>query len=130
MVGDRGWRKAGVAALFLAPSLIVLVAFWIGPMIGTVWVSLQDWNLIGEPTFAGLANYTELLGDADLMVGDAARVVLRQKQGAGKEDGSMLLKIEKVLLLKAVEFFQSTSDQALVELADLVSELDEQRGRR
>jgi multiple sugar transport system permease protein len=65
MVGDRGWRKAGVAAAFLAPSLIVLLGFWIGPMLGTVWVSLQDWNLIGTPTFAGLDNYTELATDTD-----------------------------------------------------------------
>jgi multiple sugar transport system permease protein len=65
MVGDRGWRKVGVAAAFLAPSLVVLLGFWIGPMLGTVWVSLQDWNLIGTPSFAGLDNYRELAGDAD-----------------------------------------------------------------
>ncbi|QGN50857.1 ABC transporter permease subunit [Micromonospora sp. WMMC415] len=34
-------------------------------MLGTAWVSLQDWNLIGVPTFVGLDNYTELLGDAE-----------------------------------------------------------------
>ncbi|MBM0236361.1 sugar ABC transporter permease [Micromonospora sp. ATA32] len=34
-------------------------------MVGTAWVSLQDWNLIGVPTFVGLDNYTELLGDAE-----------------------------------------------------------------
>jgi multiple sugar transport system permease protein len=65
MVGDRGWRKVAVAAAFLAPSLVVLVGFWIGPMLGTVWVSLQDWNLIGTPTFVGLDNYTELATDID-----------------------------------------------------------------
>jgi multiple sugar transport system permease protein len=65
MVGDRGWRKVGVAVAFLAPSLVVLIGFWIGPMLGTVWVSLQDWNLIGTPTFAGLDNYTELATDID-----------------------------------------------------------------
>jgi multiple sugar transport system permease protein len=65
MVGDRGWRKVGVAAAFLAPSLVALLGFWIGPMLGTVWVSLQDWNLIGTPTFAGLDNYTELATDTD-----------------------------------------------------------------
>lgn len=65
MVGDRGWRKAGVVAAFLAPSLLVLLLFWIGPMIGTVWVSLQDWNLIGTARFAGLDNYAELAQDTD-----------------------------------------------------------------
>ncbi len=65
MVGDRGWRKAGVAGAFLAPSLIVLLLFWIGPMLGTVWVSLQEWNLIGTAKFAGLDNYVELANDSD-----------------------------------------------------------------
>jgi multiple sugar transport system permease protein len=65
MVGDRGWRKAGVVAAFLAPSLLVLLLFWIGPMLGTVWVSLQDWNLIGTAKFAGLDNFVELAHDGD-----------------------------------------------------------------
>ncbi|NUR73438.1 MAG: sugar ABC transporter permease [Hamadaea sp.] len=34
-------------------------------MIGTVWVSFQDWNLIGVPSFVGLDNYAELAKDAD-----------------------------------------------------------------
>ncbi|MCP2324523.1 multiple sugar transport system permease protein [Hamadaea flava] len=65
MSARRRWRNAGVAAIFLAPSLVTLLAFWIGPMIGTVWVSLQDWNLIGVPSFVGLDNYAELAKDAD-----------------------------------------------------------------
>ncbi|MFJ6197361.1 carbohydrate ABC transporter permease [Micromonospora sp. NPDC092111] len=63
---SRQRRRTAVAAVaFLAPSLVLLLAFWIGPMIGTAWVSLQDWNLIGEPSFVGLDNYTELWGDAE-----------------------------------------------------------------
>ncbi|WP_290869223.1 sugar ABC transporter permease [Hamadaea sp.] len=65
MSAQRRWRNAGVAAIFLAPSLVTLLAFWIGPMIGTVWVSFQDWNLIGVPSFVGLDNYAELAKDAD-----------------------------------------------------------------
>jgi len=64
MVGDRGVRKALVVAAFLAPSLVVLLAFWIGPMLGTVWVSLQNWNLIGKARFVGTDNYVELANDA------------------------------------------------------------------
>lgn len=58
-------RNGLVAAVFLLPSLMTLLAFWIGPMLGTAWVSLLDWSLIGEPSFAGLDNYTELVGDKD-----------------------------------------------------------------
>jgi multiple sugar transport system permease protein len=64
MVSNRA-RTAAVAALFLAPSLVTLLAFWIGPMLGTAWVSLLDWSLIGEPAFVGLDNYTELVQDKD-----------------------------------------------------------------
>ena len=63
-IGPR-LRTAGAAAAFLAPSLVLLLGFWIGPMVGTAWVSLQDWNLIGVPTFVGLENYRELLGDTE-----------------------------------------------------------------
>ena len=65
MVGDRGWRKVGVVVAFLAPSLAVLLGFWIGPMLGTVWVSLQNWNLIGKARFAGFDNYVELAQDTE-----------------------------------------------------------------
>ncbi|MFC8846526.1 MULTISPECIES: carbohydrate ABC transporter permease [unclassified Micromonospora] len=63
--GRERRRTAVAAAAFLAPSLVLLLAFWIGPMVGTAWVSLQDWNLIGEPSFVGLDNYAELWGDAE-----------------------------------------------------------------
>ena len=49
--------------MFLAPSLLALVAFSIGPMLGTAWVSLHEWNLIRGPAYVGLANYRELLHD-------------------------------------------------------------------
>jgi multiple sugar transport system permease protein len=65
VVGDRGWRKVGVVVAFLAPSLAVLLGFWIGPMLGTVWVSLQNWNLIGRARFAGFDNYVELAQDTE-----------------------------------------------------------------
>ena len=57
--------------MFLAPSLLALLAFSIGPMIGTLWVSLQDWNLIRPAEFIGLGNYRELWHD------DAFRRALR-----------------------------------------------------
>ena len=63
MVGLSGWRKAAVLAGFLAPSLIALLAFSVGPMIGTAWVSLQEWNLLRAPRYIGLANFRELLHD-------------------------------------------------------------------
>ena len=65
MVGLTGRRKAVVVAGFLAPSFLALVAFSLGPMVGTVWVSLQEWNLIRDMRFVGADNYRELWGDED-----------------------------------------------------------------
>lgn len=63
MVGVAGWRKAVVVAVFLAPSLLCLLAFSLGPMVGTVWTSLREWNLIRPAAFIGLDNFRELWGD-------------------------------------------------------------------
>jgi multiple sugar transport system permease protein len=65
MVGPRGVRKAGLIALFLAPSAIPLLLFTIVPMIGAAWVSLHSWNLQSPMRWVGLSNYHRLLGDTD-----------------------------------------------------------------
>ena len=65
MVGATGWRKAATVTAFLAPSLVCLLAFSIGPMVGTLWTSLQEWNLIRPARFIGLDNYRELCDDED-----------------------------------------------------------------
>ena len=65
MVGQSGVKKALTVSVFLGPSLLALLAFSIGPMVGTVWVSLQDWNLIRDADFIGFDNYRELWGDDD-----------------------------------------------------------------
>jgi multiple sugar transport system permease protein len=65
MIGAQGWRKALVVIAFLAPSLVALLAFSIGPMAGTLWVSVQEWNLIRPARFIGLGNYRDLWHDDD-----------------------------------------------------------------
>ncbi len=51
--------------LFLAPFFVVFAIFGVFPLAYTGWVSLHDWNLIGNHTFVGFANYTELFADPD-----------------------------------------------------------------
>jgi multiple sugar transport system permease protein len=65
VIGATGWRKALIVLAFLGPSLITLLAFSVGPMVGTAWVSLQEWNLIRDAEFIGIDNYRELWGDDD-----------------------------------------------------------------
>lgn len=50
--------------LYVAPFFILFAIFGAYPLVYTAWVSLHDWNLIGDnPAFVGLANYAELIGD-------------------------------------------------------------------
>jgi len=63
MPGERGWQRAATAALFLAPSLLPLLAFVIVPMLASLVLTLFEWNLLRPPEFVGLANFERLLGD-------------------------------------------------------------------
>jgi cellobiose transport system permease protein len=59
--GGREEQAAGYA--FVAPFFIVFGVFGLFPMVFTLWVSLHEWNLLGEHTWTGFANYTELATD-------------------------------------------------------------------
>lgn len=63
MVGDRGWKKVGIVALFLLPALIPLVLFRLFPMVASFFVSLTEWNLLRPPVWVGFGNYVEVLTD-------------------------------------------------------------------
>ncbi|WP_018220480.1 carbohydrate ABC transporter permease [Salinispora pacifica] len=49
--------------LYIAPFFLVFGIFGLYPMLRTAWMSLHDWDLIGDRTFIGLDNYTRLLSD-------------------------------------------------------------------
>ncbi|MGK5739162.1 carbohydrate ABC transporter permease [Micromonospora sp. URMC 103] len=49
--------------LYIAPFFVVFGIFGLYPMLRTAWMSLHDWNLIGDHTFIGFDNYTALLSD-------------------------------------------------------------------
>jgi len=51
--------------VFVAPFFVVFAIFGVFPLVYTGWVSLHDWHLIGDHTFVGFANYTELFADPD-----------------------------------------------------------------
>lgn len=61
----RSWRYRITVAAFLLPSAVPLVMFIFYPMGHALWTSLHQWNLIGDKTWVGLANYTSLLTNPD-----------------------------------------------------------------
>lgn len=59
----RRWR-INSGYLFVAPSLVIIAVFVIGPIGQALWMSVHDWSFVlpAKP-FVGLENYRELAGD-------------------------------------------------------------------
>ncbi len=49
--------------LFIAPMIVGLLIFRIGPIIASVVISFTEWNIISDPEWIGLRNYMELFTD-------------------------------------------------------------------
>jgi len=48
---------------FISPFFIVFGVFGLFPLLFTFWVSLHDWNLLGDKSWVGMENYQTLLSD-------------------------------------------------------------------
>jgi multiple sugar transport system permease protein len=56
--------KAVAPYLFLAPFLLLFIAFIVAPLAYALWMSVFRDTLVGGRQFAGAANYLKVLGDA------------------------------------------------------------------
>ncbi|RYH07193.1 carbohydrate ABC transporter permease [Tropicimonas sp. IMCC6043] len=55
-------REAIEGWLFVSPTLIGFLIFFLGPLIAVVFYSLSEWNLLSQKTtYVGLANYADAL---------------------------------------------------------------------
>jgi multiple sugar transport system permease protein len=60
----RGRPRRGIAtAVLLAPACILFGLFVVYPIIGSIRLSLYDWNGAGAMSWVGLGNYRELFAD-------------------------------------------------------------------
>lgn len=59
---ERGRIVQGL--LYSSPLLLGILFFWLGPMIYSLYLITQDWNLITPPKFVGLANIQQVLHDS------------------------------------------------------------------
>jgi ABC-type sugar transport system permease subunit len=57
-----------VSYLFILPALLLVVVLLLVPMLQNIYYSFFDWDGIGKPVFAGVANYARLLVDQDLLI--------------------------------------------------------------
>ena len=56
-----GTKNALDGLLFASPNVLGFVAFFAGPLLFSLFVSLTEWDAFGEPVFVGLSNYAEIL---------------------------------------------------------------------
>ena len=49
--------------LFLAPSLIIIAIFVLGPAVAALYLSFTEYNIIQPPQWIGAGNYFDLIGD-------------------------------------------------------------------
>lgn len=59
----RRWIEALWAYFFIAPSVIGLLVFTIGPIIAAFALTFYSWDFLTPPRFAGLANFERLVND-------------------------------------------------------------------
>lgn len=68
-------KKENLAGyLFLLPWFLGIIIFTAGPVIGSLYLSFTNYNLIGTPHWTGLQNYVKMFQDAQWW--DAVRVTL------------------------------------------------------
>jgi multiple sugar transport system permease protein len=53
--------------LFASPFILGVLLLWIGPMLYSLFLVTQDWNLIRAPRFIGIGNIERLLNDPLVM---------------------------------------------------------------
>lgn len=56
-------REAFEGYLFIMPWLVGLIAFVIGPIVASFYLSFTDYEIVRSPTFVGLRNFNQLIND-------------------------------------------------------------------
>ena len=60
-------RRRYAGLLFVLPAVIFAFIFFVIPLIMTIFMSLHDWPLLGERSYIGLENYTQLTADKQFL---------------------------------------------------------------
>lgn len=67
----RGGGSSAMVAGLLAPSMLLIAVFVVGPVVYALWISLTNKTLIGfgaqTPKFVGFQNYRQLLTSSDFL---------------------------------------------------------------
>jgi multiple sugar transport system permease protein len=61
--GTLARRQALWCYVFIAPAVLGLLLFSLGPMIASLWLSFTSYDLLSSPEWIGTQNYTDLFSD-------------------------------------------------------------------
>ena len=64
---ERGLQRQLTLALFLAPALIGIGVFLIGPIIASLGLAFTSWDLLTPPRWVGFSNFTRLICDPEFL---------------------------------------------------------------
>lgn len=56
-------REWAAGYLFAAPFIVGFLAFTAFPMLYSIWLSFNKWDLLSPPRFVGLQNFIKMIGD-------------------------------------------------------------------
>ncbi len=73
--GRAARAEQRAAYLFLSPWLLGMAAFWVLPIIASVFISLTDWDITQDPNWVGLENYRDMVDSRTFWV--SIRVTLK-----------------------------------------------------
>ena len=54
--------------LFISPMMLGFLLVMLFPLVYSIYMSLTDWQLLGDPNFIGTENYQRLVNDPDFLV--------------------------------------------------------------
>jgi len=101
------WHSRLTPWVLIMPTLIGLVIFRLIPIVSSLVLSFTKWNLITDPKFIGIKNFTELFSDPDFwkILGNTLKIT------AGYVVGGMVFGLLLALLvnnrLRGMNFFRA-----------------------
>jgi multiple sugar transport system permease protein len=58
--GSLAQRRSAVGMLYAAPTAVIVVVFFLVPLVVVFWMSANRWRILGSPTFNFPDNYTKI----------------------------------------------------------------------
>lgn len=92
----------------MAPTVVGLVVFRLGPILSAIGLSFTEWNVISPPRWIGLANYVELLNSDAFWAVGRNTVLFSVTYVLGVTSVGLALALLVNKKLRGISFFRTT----------------------